>query len=141
MQPKELDSAEKNISSAKLFDLTGRVAVVTGGNGGIGRGIALGLAKAGSAVAVLARNEEKNERVLDELQALGVPALAVKIDLAERGQLQPALDTVEQKLGPIDILVNNAGIIVLGGVLDLAPEDWDRVLETNLNACFLLSKL
>jgi len=141
MQPKELDSGKRSMSSTKLFDLTGRVAVVTGGNGGIGRGIALGLAKAGSAVAVLARNEEKNERVMDELHALGVPALAVKIDLAERGQLQPALDTVEQKLGPINILVNNAGIAVLGGVLDLAPEDWDRVFETNLNACFLLSKL
>jgi len=125
------------MSSTKLFDLSGRVAVVTGGNGGI----ALGLAQAGSAVAVLARNEEKNQRVMDELHALGVPALAVKIDLAERGQLQPALDKVEEKLGPINILVNNAGIAVLGGVLDLAPEDWDRVFETNLNACFLLSKL
>jgi 2-deoxy-D-gluconate 3-dehydrogenase len=141
LQHKELDSAKKSMSSRKLFDLTGRVAVVTGGNGGIGRGIALGLAEAGCAVAVLARNEEKNERVTDELHSLGVPALAVKIDLAERGQLQPALDRVEQKLGPINILVNNAGIAVLGGVLDLAPEDWDRVFETNLNACFLLSKL
>src|ERR1700730_12935177 len=72
------------MSSTKLFDLSGRVAVLTGGNGGIGRGIALGLAQAGSAVAVLARNEEKNQRVMDELHALGVPALAVKIDLAER---------------------------------------------------------
>jgi 2-deoxy-D-gluconate 3-dehydrogenase len=141
LQHKELDSAKKSMSSRKLFDLTGRVAVVTGGNGGIGRGIALGLAEAGCAVAVLARNEEKNERVTDELHSLGVPALAVKIDLAERGQLQPALDRVEQELGPINILVNNAGIAVLGGVLDLAPEDWDRVFETNLNACFLLSKL
>jgi 2-dehydro-3-deoxy-D-gluconate 5-dehydrogenase len=124
--------------STKLFDLSGRVAVVTGG---IGRGIALGLAQAGSAVAVLARNEEKNQRVMDEIHALGVPALAVKIDLAERGQLQPALDKVEKKLGPINILVNNAGIIARGSVLDLDPEDWDRVFETNLNACFLLSKL
>ena len=127
--------------STKLFDLSGRVAVVTGGNGGIGRGIALGLAQAGSAVAVLARNEEKNQRVMDEIHALGVPALAVKIDLAERRQLQPALDKVEKKLGPINILVNNAGIIARGSVLDLDPEDWDRVFETNLNACFLLSKL
>ena len=62
LQPKESDSAKKSISSTKLFDLSGRVAVV---NGGIGRGIALGLAKAGSSVAVLARNEEKNERVMD----------------------------------------------------------------------------
>src|SRR6202034_3849554 len=94
LKHKELDSEQLIMSSTKLFDLSGRVAVVTGGNGGIGRGIALGLAQAGSAVAVLARNEEKNQRVIDELQALGVPALAVKIDLAERGQLQPALDEV-----------------------------------------------
>src|SRR5258705_8042835 len=99
------------MSSTKLFDLSGRVAVVTGGKGGMGRGIALGLAQAGSAVAILARNEEQNQRVLDELHAVGVPALTVKIDLAERGQLQPDLDKVEKKLGPINILVNNAGII------------------------------
>jgi NAD(P)-dependent dehydrogenase (short-subunit alcohol dehydrogenase family) len=92
------------------FDLSGRVAVVTGGNGGIGRGIALGLAQAGAAVAVLARNEEKNQRVMDELQALGVAALAVRVDVAARGELQPALEKVEEALGPISILVNNAGI-------------------------------
>ena len=69
------------------FDLSGRVAVVTGGNGGIGRGIALGLAQAGAAVAVLARNEEKNQRVMGELQALGVAALAVRVDVAARGEL------------------------------------------------------
>ena len=125
----------------KLFDLSARVAVVTGGNGGIGRGIALGLAQAGSAVAVLARNEEKNQSVLDELNALGVPALAVRIDVTKRGELQPALGKVEEMLGPINILVNNAGIVALGGILDLDSEDWDRVVETNLNSCFLLSRL
>ena len=129
------------MSSKNLFDLTGRVAVVTGGNGGIGRGIALGLAQAGSAVAVLARNDEKNQRVVGELEALGVPAVAVKTDVAERSQLPSALQEVEKKLGPINILVNNAGIAVVGGVLELDPADWDRVLEINLNACFLLSKL
>jgi len=136
-----LESGGKALESTKLFDLSGRVAVVTGGNGGIGRSIALGLAQAGSAVAVLARNEEKNQRVMDKLQALEVPALAVGIDLTVRGQLQPALEKVEQTLGPVNILVNNAGIVALGGVLDQQPEDWDRVIETNLNACFLLSKL
>jgi 2-dehydro-3-deoxy-D-gluconate 5-dehydrogenase len=129
------------MSSNNLFDLSGRVAVVTGGNGGIGRGIALGLAQAGSAVAVLARDEEKNQRVIEELATLGVPAFAVKTDLVDRSQLPSALEKVEKKLGPVNILVNNAGIAVLGGVLELDPAEWDRVFEINVNACFLLSKL
>jgi 2-deoxy-D-gluconate 3-dehydrogenase len=127
--------------SINPFDLSGRVAVVTGGNRGIGRGIALGLAQARAAVAILARNEEKNRRVMGEFEQLGVAVLAVKVNVASRGELQPALAKVEETLGPISILVNNAGITVIGGVLDQAPGDWDQVIETNLNACFLLSKL
>ena len=127
--------------TTKLFDLSGRVAVVTGGNGGIGRSIAIGMAQAGAAVAVLARNEEKNQRVIGELQVLGVRTLAVRVDVAERGQLQPALEKVEETLGPVSILVNNAGIAAIAGVLDHTLEDWDKVIETNLDACFLLSKL
>jgi 2-deoxy-D-gluconate 3-dehydrogenase len=125
-----------------LFDLNGRVAVVTGGNGGIGRGIALGLAEAGAAVAVFGRNEEKNHRVLSELKALGMPSMALAVDLTNRAALEPALERVERELGGIDILVNNAGNVSLsGGVLNETPEDWDKVIETRLNAVFLLSKL
>src|ERR1700691_1973255 len=125
-----------------LFDLSGRVAVVTGGNGGIGRGIALGLAEAGASVAVFGRNEEKNQRVLAELKAIVIPSLAVKVDLTQRDTLEPALNKVESELGPIAILVNNAGNVSLsGGVLNEKPEDWDSVIETQLNAVFLLSKL
>ncbi|MEJ2009941.1 MAG: SDR family oxidoreductase, partial [Acidobacteriota bacterium] len=125
-----------------LFDLTGRVAVVTGGNGGIGRGIALGLAEAGAAVAIFGRNEEKNQRVLDELKETGVPSLAVRVDVTQRASLEPALKRVESELGGIGILVNNAGIVSLsGGVLHETSEDWDNVIETQLNAVFLLSKL
>ena len=125
-----------------LFDLTGRVAVVTGGNGGIGRGIALGLAEAGAAVAVLGRNDEKNQRVLSELKALGVPSVAVRVDVTDRVGLEPALNRAESELGGIDILVNNAGNVSLsGGVLNEKSEDWDNVIETQLNAVFLLSKL
>jgi len=125
-----------------LFDLTGEVAIVTGGNGGIGRGIALGLAEAGAAVAVLGRNEEKNQRVLSELKAIGGPSVAVRVDVTNRGELEPALNSVERELGGISILVNNAGNVSLsGGVLLETPEDWDNVIETQLNAVFLLSKL
>jgi 2-deoxy-D-gluconate 3-dehydrogenase len=89
---------------------------------------------------VLGRNAEKNQAVLAELRALGVPALALTVDVASRMQLQPALTEVEQKLGPIGILVNNAAIVILKGVLDQTPEEWDQVIETDLNACFLLAK-
>src|ERR1700759_3539446 len=99
--------------TTNLFDLSGRVAVVTGGNGGIGRAIALGLARAGAAIAVLARNEEKNQRVMDELRAIGVAGIALKLDVSARSELLPALEKVEGALGPVSILVNNAGITVV----------------------------
>ncbi len=124
-----------------MFDLTGRVAAVTGGNGGIGKGIALGLAEAGAAVAILARNESKNLAALAELRSINANAIALRLDVNQRTALQSALDEVAVKLGPVDILVNNAGIAIPGGGLRLAAEDWDRVLETNLNSCFFLSQI
>jgi 2-dehydro-3-deoxy-D-gluconate 5-dehydrogenase len=124
------------------FDLRGRVAIVTGGNGGIGRSIALGMAHAGAAVAVLARNPEKNQRVLAELQAIGVPAVALHLDVTKRATLAQALGEVERALGSIDILVNNAGVATIsGGVLQETAATWDNTIETHLNASFLLSQL
>jgi 2-dehydro-3-deoxy-D-gluconate 5-dehydrogenase len=125
-----------------LFDLTGRVAIVTGGNGGIGRSIALGLAQAGATVAIFGRSVGKNQKVLAELNSIGTPALAVKLDVTDRAALDPAFNSVEKELGPVSILVNNAGNVSLsGGVLNETPADWDNVIETQLNAVFLLSKL
>jgi 2-deoxy-D-gluconate 3-dehydrogenase len=125
-----------------MFDLTGEVAVVTGGNGGIGRGIALGLAQAGASVAVLGRNPQKNQKVLAELKAAGARAIALQVDLTDRAALQPAWKKIEQELGPVGILVNNAGNVSLsGGILNETPADWDNVIATQLNAVFLLSKL
>jgi 2-deoxy-D-gluconate 3-dehydrogenase len=129
------------MAAPKMFDLSGEIAVVTGGNGGIGRGIALGLAEAGAAVAILARNQEKNSTVLDELKKLGVPAIAVQLDVTKRDALLPAMEQVERELGPISILVNNAGISILRSALKFRAEDWDRVIETNLNSCFFLSQI
>jgi len=128
------------MTDTRMFDLNGKVAIVTGGNGGIGRGIALGLAKAGAKVAVLARNEERNRETLDELRKIGNPAMAQKLDVSRRADLKPAFENVERILGPVDILVNNAAFAVLKGLLDHGEDDWNAVLETNLTACFLLSK-
>lgn len=129
-------------SAPSPFDLSGRVAIVTGGNGGIGRSIALGMAHAGAAVAVLARNEEKNSRVLAELKAIGVPTVALHLDVTKRATLAHAMAEVERALGGVDILVNNAGVVtVSGGVLHESADTWDTTIETHLNASFLLSQL
>jgi 2-deoxy-D-gluconate 3-dehydrogenase len=130
------------VGNDSLFDLTGRVAVVTGGNRGIGRAMALGLARAGASVAVLARDAEHNQRVLAELTSIGKPSLVLPLDVTDRAALATAIAEVERNLGGIDILVNNAGIAVLtGGVLNETADVWDRTIETHLNASFLLSQL
>jgi len=126
----------------KLFNLKGRVAIVTGGNGGIGRSLALGYAEAGASVAILGRNEEKNQRVLGELKEIGNPAMALCVDLTQRDQHEPAMQAIERELGPVEILINNAGVVSRsGGILQESEEDWDQVIETQLNAVFLFSKL
>src|SRR5580658_6022587 len=125
-------------SSGSLFDLNGRVAVVTGGNRGIGRAMAVGLARAGASVAVLARNAEHNQLVLAELKATGKPALVLPLDVTDRAALAAAVAEVEHALGGIDILINNAGIATAtGGVLHETADVWDRTIETHLNATFL----
>ncbi|MEO6152558.1 MAG: SDR family oxidoreductase [Croceibacterium sp.] len=127
---------------APSFDLHGRVAVVTGGNGGIGRAIALGMASAGASIAILGRNEVKNAAVLSELQAMGAKAHALRVDVTERDTLAGALGEVEAELGGIDILVNNAGVAdISGGVLNQGLEAWDHTIATHLTATMLLSKI
>lgn len=122
------------------FDLSGAVAIVTGGNGGIGRGIALGLARAGADIAVAARNREKTAAVVKEVEALGRRCLAIECDVRRRAQIDGAVETVRRELGRISILVNNAGIAAGGRPEALAEEVWDRVLDTNLKAGFLFAQ-
>jgi 2-deoxy-D-gluconate 3-dehydrogenase len=83
----------------------------------------------------------KNAATLSELRDRNCEAIAIKLDVMQRAALQEALDQVRLKLGPLDILVNNAGIAIPGGALKLAADEWDRVLETNLNSCFFLSQI
>jgi 2-deoxy-D-gluconate 3-dehydrogenase len=122
------------------FQLKDKVAVVTGGNTGIGKAIALEFARAGAAVAIMARDRVRNASTLNELNALGCAATALAVDVSRRETLKPALDEVERRLGPVNILVNNAAFAVLKGLLDHTEEDWDSVLATDLTACFLLAK-
>ncbi len=131
---------ENRGTTAELFNLSGKVALVTGGNRGIGRAIAIALAGAGASVAIIARDEEKNQAVAAELRALEVPVLALRIDLSKRQSLKPAFNEIERSLGPIDILVNNAAFAILKGVLDQTVEEWNSVLAVNLDAAFILAK-
>jgi 2-deoxy-D-gluconate 3-dehydrogenase len=128
------------MGQSKLFDLSGRVALVTGGNGGIGRSIALAFADAGASVAILGRNPEKNRRALAELLEIGVRALAIEADITDRAQIEPAVARVEREFGSVDILVNNAGIGLIKPSLQVPVEEWDQVLAINLTACFLMSQ-
>ena len=128
------------MAQSKLFDLSGRVALITGGNGGIGRSIALGFAESGASVAILGRNAAKNKKALLELQALGARALAIEADITDRAQCEPSVARVERELGSVDILVNNAGIGLIKPSLEVPVEEWDQVLAINLTACFLMSQ-
>jgi 2-dehydro-3-deoxy-D-gluconate 5-dehydrogenase len=124
----------------RMFDLSGRVAVVTGGNGGIGFGMARGLAEAGSAVVVAGRNADKSARAVKELQALGVKAVAMEVDVADEASVTALVKRTAGELGRLDILVNNAGTNIRKAPQDLSLDEWHQVMDTNLTSAFLLSK-
>ena len=124
----------------KAFSLSGKVALVTGGNGGIGRALALGLAEAGADVVIAARNAEKTARVVQEVQALGRRAVGVACDVQRVAHLESALAAASQ-LGGLDILINNAGVSGVNLPESVAEEEWDRVVDTNLKSVFLGCKL
>jgi 2-deoxy-D-gluconate 3-dehydrogenase len=122
------------------FDLSGRVAIVTGGNGGIGLGIARGLAQAGAAVALAARNAAKTAAAVETLQAEGLRALGVTVDVTSEASARAMVATVVGHFGRLDILVNNAGINVRKAPEELTMEEWHRVLDTDLTSIFVCSR-
>ncbi|MGR3272671.1 SDR family NAD(P)-dependent oxidoreductase [Thalassococcus profundi] len=126
---------------ANPFDLTGRKALVTGGATGIGEGIALGLAAAGADVALTYRSHAPDD-TLKAIEALGVKAAAVKADFAgmDAAAAEEVIDFASNALGGLDILVNNAGIIHRAPSVEMALDDWRRVLSVNLDSVWLLSQ-
>ncbi len=119
------------------FDLTGRVAVVTGGNGGIGLGMAEGLAAAGAAVVVAARNREKSEAAVAGLIAAGARSHFVALDVADPQSCRHMVQQTLDRFGRLDILVNNAGMSVRKPPQDYAIAEWQAVLDTNLTGALV----
>jgi 2-deoxy-D-gluconate 3-dehydrogenase len=122
------------------FSLTGRRALVTGGGGGIGRGLAHGLAEAGAAVCLLGVSE-RAEAEAAALRAAGYEATAVRADLGDRSQIDGAVAAAATALGGLDVLVACHGTNIVGDSLELDLDDWDRVLEVNLTSVFRLAQL
>lgn len=123
-----------------LFDLAGQVAVVTGGNGGIGLGMARGLAEAGAAVVIAGRNRTKNAAAVKELEALGARAAAVEVEVTREASCQAMVAAAVERFGRLDILVNNAGINIRRQPQEYALAEWHAVLETNLTGAFLAAQ-
>ena len=124
----------------QFFDLTDRVALVTGGGRGIGRGIALALAQAGADVVVAARSADQLDTTAEEIRSLGRRSLAVPTNVSDLDQLAELFELADRQFGRLDILVNNAGIGLRTPALDVTPEEWDRVLNTNLRSLFFASQ-
>ena len=128
-------------SIRELFDLTGSVALVTGGGRGLGEQIARGLAQAGAAIAVGSRKREACEGVARELaEAYGVQAIALRMDVSSEDDVKAAVEQVEAELGPIDLLVNNSGTSWGTPAADMPLEAWRKVMEVNVTGAFLCAR-
>ncbi len=124
----------------ELFDLGGRVAIVTGGNGGIGLAMARGMARAGARLVIAGRNEEKNARAAEEMATTGVELMTHVIDVTDEADCYEMVSATLSRFGRLDILVNNAGMSIRKPPEDLALAEWRQVLDTNLTAAFVCAQ-
>jgi len=125
---------------SKMFDLTGRVALVTGGNGGIGLGMATGLAKAGATVMIAGRNGAKNDAAVAGLRALGAKAESIAVDVTDPASITAMVEETAKRMGRLDILVNNAGTNIRNRPETYKLEDWHTIINTNLTSGMLASQ-
>lgn len=116
------------------FDLTGRAALVTGGNQGLGKAFARGLADAGASVAIAARSAERNRAVVEEFAADGIPLSAVTADITDAADIERMVAETIEAVGQIDILVNNAGTCIHNPAFDVTEQEWDDVFNLNVKA-------
>ena len=130
----------RNSRAPALFDLTGKVAIVTGGNGGIGLGMAKGLADAGATVVVAARDKSKSEAAVKELAATGAKAAFIAVDVTDAASCRALTEATVARFGRLDILINNAGINIRKAPESYSAEEWHRVLDINLTGSFLCSQ-
>jgi len=124
----------------RRFDLGGKAAIVTGGNGGIGLGMARGLAECGAALMVAGRDAGKNAAAVEELSGMGVEAAAIEVDLTQEAACKAMVQATVDRFGRLDILVNNAGTNIRKQPEEYSLEEWYRVLDTNLSSAFMCSQ-
>jgi NAD(P)-dependent dehydrogenase (short-subunit alcohol dehydrogenase family) len=128
------------VTTSKIFDLSGRVAIITGGSVGLGRQMADGLAEMGASLVLCARKKERCEQAATELQAAGAKVLALSCDVKDPASIQKVADATLEKFGRMDILINNAGTSWGAPVETMTLEQWNKVIETNLTGTFLFSQ-
>lgn len=122
------------------LNIKGKVALVTGASGGLGRHFAGVLADAGAHVAVAARRMDKITKTVADIEAAGGKALGIEMDVTDRDSIVAAFEAVEEEAGPVTVLVNNAGVATGKSALDLTEEDWDWVLDTNLKGAWMAAQ-
>ena len=126
---------------SNLFDLTGKVVVVTGSGRGLGQAIAVGLGHAGASVVVCSRTIAEAEATAAEIAASGSPSLAVQVDTGDRASCERLIAITVDRFGKLDVMVNNAGIDIIEPAEDVSPDSWDQVLNVNLTGYFNCSQL
>jgi len=135
-----LKEAAQPVSVKELFNLSGRVAIITGGSIGLGRQMAEGLGEMGANLVLCARKKERCEQAAEELRHLGVKTMALGCDVKNPGDVQGVVEATATRFGRIDILINNAGTSWGAPVEEMRLEHWNKVIETNLTGTFLFSQ-
>jgi len=130
----------ERIKGGNMFNLKGRVAVITGASSGLGKQMSKAFANQGADLVLLARRIEKLEELKDELEAMGIKILPIKCDVTNNDDIEKAANVVEKEFGKVDILINCAGSAKNAGVLDMTDEEWDFTIKTDMDSVFYVTR-